>query len=412
MLNYSSDQLFKFTDQPINVVYHYADFGDYAREVAKEQLGILAKSGIKNLYINYLGVDVGFIRELANSLGLNAFVFSVNSSLDLCEIPAMDFVDFLADHSPLPIMYFHSKGVSHPEDVGRKRHRDLMNRELVAKWEANCVFAHDQDAVGVNLVTCEGDSWVSRLSWKRPHFCGNFWIARASYINSLPPFTAFHAELKSRMSAELWIGTNPKAKLVSILCSEQPFWRTDYNWDGLEPPRKLNLGCGSHYVEGWVNYDFDPQFKADDHADVSILPSVSRDSVGEIFAGHVVGYLDSLSDALARWYEVLIPGGTLTVSTTDMAKVVNLWKAGESFDFLPEGAGITLALTGHDTPELCAASGSVSQKRSLDEDALRVYLKAAGFIAIKRVESHPAAFASDQQVRWQTTLQCKKPHRG
>lgn len=41
----------------------------------------------------------------------------------------------------------------------------------------------------------------------RPHYSGNFWMAKCSYINTLPRIDSLNT--KDRMQAEFWIGMGP-----------------------------------------------------------------------------------------------------------------------------------------------------------------------------------------------------------
>ena len=78
--------------------------------------------------------------------------------------------------------------------------------------------------------------------------------------------------------------------------------------------KRLNLGCGNHPLEGFINVDLNPKW-ADVVADIRDLSVFGTDSVDEIVASHVIEhfYLWEVQDILIEWKRVLRPGGTLYV---------------------------------------------------------------------------------------------------
>lgn len=94
---------------------------------------------------------------------------------------------------------------------------------------------------------------------------------------------------------------------------------------------KLNLGCGDQYLAGWINIDVRPEMKADLHEDIYELPSMKKNSVEAIYACHVLEHFGfgvikpTYHDVLKKWYDILIPGGSLFVCVPDIkviAKVI------------------------------------------------------------------------------------------
>jgi predicted SAM-dependent methyltransferase len=82
---------------------------------------------------------------------------------------------------------------------------------------------------------------------------------------------------------------------------------------------RLNLGCGKHYKEGFINIDAFDATVADTLMSVGDLAFQSN-SVDAIEACQLIehlGYLHAIS-ALAEWFRVLKPGGTLLIETPDL----------------------------------------------------------------------------------------------
>ncbi len=82
--------------------------------------------------------------------------------------------------------------------------------------------------------------------------------------------------------------------------------------------KKLNLGCGNSYKEGWVNLDRDKSIKADAYADLNDMKLPFEDNTfNYILFNHTIEHLDCnlnlmiLFDEIAR---VLKKGGTLELN--------------------------------------------------------------------------------------------------
>jgi SAM-dependent methyltransferase len=82
--------------------------------------------------------------------------------------------------------------------------------------------------------------------------------------------------------------------------------------------KKLNLGCGSWLLPGYINCDlYNPD--ADIKCDARELP-FDTDSIDEIYTSHLVEHFDHLEawTVLREWIRVLKPGGTLILETPDL----------------------------------------------------------------------------------------------
>ncbi len=82
-------------------------------------------------------------------------------------------------------------------------------------------------------------------------------------------------------------------------------------------PKKLNIGCGRDYREGWWNCDISTNVKADAYVDIrkDILP-FKNDSVKEIYISGVLEQIlqnEHLIHTLNECHRVLVPGGVMEV---------------------------------------------------------------------------------------------------
>jgi hypothetical protein len=210
-----------FIAQP-HVVYHVAGMGNW-KEVVPEQLSLLVDTSLKDIRIIHLGEDREWLEKEIRRHGLDARIILSDPNLHHCETLAMIEVERLAkeERTDRPILYMHTKGVSNPGDMGKRKWRVLMEEAVVRQWRENVLHLERHDAVGVN--------W---LEHGEQHFSGTFWIARPDWIRRLPNFRAYHsARGMNRYSCEMWIGAAQWCRAKSLVCSNQPFWHGGYNFD-------------------------------------------------------------------------------------------------------------------------------------------------------------------------------------
>ncbi|MCA3072069.1 MAG: hypothetical protein ING90_20595 [Rhodocyclaceae bacterium] len=91
-------------------------------------------------------------------------------------------------------------------------------------------------------------------------------------------------------------------------------------------PERLHLGCGRHYLDGYVNVDYPPSehtvqagLTADLYCDLTAMRR-SPLSASEIRLHHVFEHFPRTTALalLCRWREWLVPGGTLRIETPDV----------------------------------------------------------------------------------------------
>jgi predicted SAM-dependent methyltransferase len=128
---------------------------------------------------------------------------------------------------------------------------------------------------------------------------------------------------------------------------------------------KLDLGCGSHRIPGYVPID-----DSLGH-DVRSLP-FRDDSVDEIRASHVLEHIAfrEAQSVLEHWFRVLKPGGTLKIAVPDFEKIVQ-WYGENRGGELP----LEMYLMGGQTTPLDGHKAIYQQQKLVG------LLEAVGFVA-------------------------------
>lgn len=93
---------------------------------------------------------------------------------------------------------------------------------------------------------------------------------------------------------------------------------------------KIHLGCGTNYIDDWINIDFD-SVVADVHLDLRNPLPYADGSVNLIFNEHFIEHItrDEALRFLKECRRVLKPGGVFRVSTPDLKWVVAQYVSGK-----------------------------------------------------------------------------------
>jgi len=195
------------TPLDIGVFYHVYP-GKGWEEMYQEQLGCLVANGlydkIKHLHIGFNGsLGVCSVPDKAVA------VSNENKSEETETLIALR--DWCAANPDAFALYFHTKGVSRRNRF-TEDWRKCMQYFVITNWrECYKALQEGYDLAGIN--------WQEDTSMGyHPHFSGNFWWAKASYINTLSD-EALNSTF--RYDREFWIGTGkPRVKNL---------WETRYN---------------------------------------------------------------------------------------------------------------------------------------------------------------------------------------
>jgi SAM-dependent methyltransferase len=90
--------------------------------------------------------------------------------------------------------------------------------------------------------------------------------------------------------------------------------------------RRLNLGCGNDYREGYVNVDMNAYHKTDLVSDVTWLESIEDCSCSEVVAQDVLEHIPRAraTTALREWNRVLKVGGKLSLRVPSLSHLLGL----------------------------------------------------------------------------------------
>lgn len=91
--------------------------------------------------------------------------------------------------------------------------------------------------------------------------------------------------------------------------------------------KKLHLGCGErNFGEDWIHID-NSQYEHIKYHDVCNLSQFKNNSVGLIYASHLIAYFDrdEVIMVLNEWKRVLKPGGTLRIATPHLRNMMYLY---------------------------------------------------------------------------------------
>jgi hypothetical protein len=140
-------------------------------------------------HIGLVGPRESRLRVLA-ALGAVEVAVEADSGWEQVTLAALH--EYAQTHDQ-PILYCHSKGASDPAEW-KVAWRRSMVEHVITRWED----ALRGIEAGADLA---GAHWID--DGTPPHFSGNFWLASAAYLRTLPPCAT-----GDRMDAEFWVGQN------------------------------------------------------------------------------------------------------------------------------------------------------------------------------------------------------------
>lgn len=124
---------------------------------------------------------------------------------------------WLPDHPDWAVLYFHSKGVTHPGDATYHAWRKCMDRCVLTEWR-RCV--HDLqhfESVGPHWLTPEQHPGMV----KTPFWGGMFFWATARFLLTLPSIPQAPQCREDWFLSEGWIGMGPRRPRVR---DYRPHW--------------------------------------------------------------------------------------------------------------------------------------------------------------------------------------------
>ena len=169
--------------------YHTPDLPGW-NEVMSDQLTKMSESGlldrIDELHVCMNGNPSSFITAQETLAEYKNVVFiPVSDTTDRGEYPTLNYLkDFCDKHTEeFYVMYTHLKGLSKLGDPYRNDWRQYMDYWQIERWEDNvAALDRNYETTGINF-----NDHPARIHDIWPHYSGNFWWARASYVRRLEP---------------------------------------------------------------------------------------------------------------------------------------------------------------------------------------------------------------------------------
>lgn len=203
-------------------LYYHLYPGDYLKETLDNHLAVLSKSNFNEIIIHAYNINnsnravvqwfFSELRKVASvSLNIDTFNGAINefSTLECLQqsLPLREDNEWIA--------YAHTKGVTHPRGspIVKKSLFLLENLALLVKCiKKNKFFSNFYNVAGSDLVVANFDSFGPA----NPAFAGNIWIAKVSYLKSLPTILKYAKCCSAaRYNAEGWIGLSNKSVIFN-----------------------------------------------------------------------------------------------------------------------------------------------------------------------------------------------------
>lgn len=84
---------------------------------------------------------------------------------------------------------------------------------------------------------------------------------------------------------------------------------------------KINLGCGVHKKEGYINVDWNPDNKPEVAHDLNVFPyPFATSSVDRVEASHVIEHLDKPFNVMKELHRILKPGGIAVIQVPHFSR--------------------------------------------------------------------------------------------
>jgi hypothetical protein len=220
--------------KPIAIFYHCLFFQDTEENllepsipIIRDQMNEIRSNGLLNTATEFhVGINGGVeSRQIANLLIPPKAKITLHGLQCKNECRTLRMIEqWLPGHVDWNVLYFHSKGATHPPNDYTETWRKCMMKNAVKNWRT-CVQDLDSgwESVGSHWMT--GDQTPPGQSiW-----AGNFWWAKASFLATLPSIMERDRiklsgidSIESRYESEVWIGNGPR--LPRVKDYHGPLW--------------------------------------------------------------------------------------------------------------------------------------------------------------------------------------------
>jgi predicted SAM-dependent methyltransferase len=100
---------------------------------------------------------------------------------------------------------------------------------------------------------------------------------------------------------------------------------------GTDGAKKLQIGCGRHFLPGWLNSDYHPKTRDVLHLDATRRLPFEDDAFDYVFSEHMIEHFDFPrgQELLRECHRVLAPGGVVRIATPDLAFLIDIYRPDE-----------------------------------------------------------------------------------
>jgi predicted SAM-dependent methyltransferase len=156
--------------------------------------------------------------------------------------------------------------------------------------------------------------------------------------------------------------------------------------------KKLQIGSGENFLEGWINSDIDPCSDNKIYLDASKSFPFEDSTFDYVFSEHMIEHITYQEgfNMLSECYRILIPGGKIRVATPDLQFLFELYKLNKSelqneyIKWSVKKSNIPGVTAFADTFVINKFFSGWEHKFIYDEKALRYTLLKIGFTGIKK----------------------------
>ena len=229
----------------IAIFYHLYQINDW-KKLYQEQINSLIISGLYEK-CDFIHIGINGDQELPFVLNKMRINYNENKILEANTLNSL--WDFCNENPDYKVLYFHSKGVTHLNNVHceytTNAWRIYLEYFVITKWEDCVEDLNEYECVGTewkDYSLLQDQNTQEYVKESNSHYAGNFWWANASYIQKLDlDYLYTEKDKKERYRSEFWIGTkNPNYKSYHNSGKEY-LYDFNYSPDYYMNDKKINL---------------------------------------------------------------------------------------------------------------------------------------------------------------------------